>query len=136
MLTYRPFHAVDVFNMIDCPVCGGNEFVHRGIGGGVWCGTCEAHFSLRPMSDSGCVVDVTIEHLGGKYLAATEEAKMWVGEQYNYENHRRPGMYFYQVMRGDGLGGENSGWIRSSTSGGVYPAVWEYFRGPLFKENE
>lgn len=134
MLTINQFHDIPVFDIIECPICDSKEFQLYGVGGAVFC-QCGTKFEVEPTGgDAGCVVRCDIDGVWGKYLEATE--KWWLGEHYNRTNHRRPGVRFYRVMKGDKDYIEDSFWIIESKVDGVHPYIWDHMAEAVVKKEE
>ncbi len=61
-LRVRAISALDPFNIIACPMCGGNEFITLDFAS-VWCDRCDTRFTARETAgDPGVVVDADLTH--------------------------------------------------------------------------
>jgi hypothetical protein len=92
---------IQPFWHIQCPVCGGEEFVSRGIGGGVWCECCNARFFVRDTAgDAGCVVDCFFDDICNFITAKNERfAYRAALRQLGYFTDATPVAFCYKILK-------------------------------------
>jgi hypothetical protein len=135
-LTRNELCSIEPFRLIDCPSCGGREFVELVPNAGVWCEHCNTEFRVRGTSgDPGCVVDAFLDTVSGDARTALHDDGWFVwptgqGEQ--------AGAFAYRALKEpDGAGGamDDRGWIVAARDFGQATLrnargqrLWEYLR--------
>jgi hypothetical protein len=136
-LTRIRLSSIEPFGIVDCPVCGGREFIAIEPFGGVWCDHCNAEFRVRGTSgDPGCVVDAWLDTVAGDCRTALREQGVFIRPWRSMSEHA--GVYAYRVLKFPTDGGgadEDSGWIVSARDFGETTLrnvrgqpLWEYLR--------
>jgi hypothetical protein len=136
-LTRIRLSTIEPFDVIECPVCSGREFIAVDPGGSIWCDACNAEFRLRGTSgDPGCVVDAYFDTVYGACRTALVHQGAFVRPWRSTSEHA--GVYAYRVLKCPNTSGgadEDSGWIVAARDFGeatlrnVYgQPVWEYLR--------
>jgi hypothetical protein len=135
-LTQSVLSSIEPFRLIDCPACGGREFVELVPNGGVWCERCNAEFRVRATSgDPGCVVDAFFDAVSGDALTVLREDGWFIWPSGRPE---RAAAFAYRTLKEpDGFGGamDDRGWIVAARDFGEVTLrnvrgqpLWEHLR--------
>jgi hypothetical protein len=137
-LTHVRLSSIEPFGFIDCPVCGGCDFVAMDPDGGVWCEHCNAEFRVRTTGgDAGCVVDAFFDTVSGECRSLLAREGFFV-RPYAACTSELASVYAYRTLKEPNEHGgsdDDRGWIVAARDFGAATArtadgrpLWEYLR--------